>query len=197
MVGAGYFIMVDGDVLLGAELVDQLLHSIRRNYGVCHALNHDARSGAGGEEAEIVHVRWWRNRDEAPDFWTTHQQLHADQRAKAVACDPGGRGFGMDRLHPIQRCCGVGKFADAVVEAALAAAYAAKVEAQRGKATVDECFVHRLRDAIIHRATRLRVRMEDHGDGRAGARTGLETAFEAAFGTGKDDCGHCFVFTCA
>jgi hypothetical protein len=32
--------------------------------------------------------------------------------------------------------------------------------------------------------------MEDHRHGRAGARPGLETAFKAAFGTGKDNCGH-------
>jgi hypothetical protein len=36
----------------------------------------------------------------------------------------------------------------------------------------------------------LRVRMQDHGNGRARARTGLETTFKAAFGTGKDNCWH-------
>jgi hypothetical protein len=35
------------------------------------------------------------------------------------------------------------------------------------------------------------VRVKDDGDRRARARTGLETAFETAFGTWEDDFWHC------
>ena len=76
----------------------------------------------------------------------------------------------MDLLHPVERGGGIGQFADAVVEAALAAADAAKIEAQRRKAAIDEGLVERLRDPVVHRAAALRVRVEDHGDRRARAR---------------------------
>jgi hypothetical protein len=44
----------------------------------------------------------------------------------------------MDRLHPVERAGGVRQLANAVVEAALAAADAAEIEAQRGEAAADE-----------------------------------------------------------
>jgi hypothetical protein len=34
------------------------------------------------------------------------------------------------------------------------------------------------------------MRMQDQGDRRAGARPRIETAFETAFGAGKNDFGH-------
>src|SRR5690606_29215195 len=97
--------------------------------------------------------------------------------------------FGVDRLHPVQCRGGVGQFANAVVEAALTAADAAEVEAQRGEAAVDERLVQPLDDAVVHRPTALAVRMEDHRDGRPGTRGGGKTAFETAFGAGKDHGG--------
>ncbi len=82
------------------------------------------------------------------------------------------------------------KLADAVVEAALAAADAAEVEAQHRKAAVDESLVQPLDDAVVHRAPALRVRVEDHRNRRARARRRSETAFEAAFRAGENDGGH-------
>ena len=93
-------------------------------------------------------------------------------------------------MHPVERCGGVAQFADAVVERPLAAPDAAKVEAQRGKPARDEAFVHRLGDAVVHRAAALGVGVEDQGDWRAGAGRGAEPAFDAAFGAGKDHVGH-------
>ena len=86
--------------------------------------------------------------------------------------------------------CRVGQFADAVVEHALALADSAEVEAQGGEAAADERLVEQLHDLVVHRAAGLRVRMEDHRDRRARARTGVETAFETALGTGENDFGH-------
>src|SRR3546814_6106069 len=85
----------------------------------------------------------------------------------------------MDRLDPIERRCGVAQFADAIVERALAAPDAAEVEAQHRETARDEAFVHRLRDAVVHRPAALRVWVEDQRNRRARARRGRETAFDA------------------
>jgi hypothetical protein len=53
---------------------------------------------------------------------------------------------------------------------------AAEVEAQGREAAPHEGLVERLHDGIVHRAARLRVRVEDQGDRGAGAGTGAETA---------------------
>ncbi len=82
------------------------------------------------------------------------------------------------------------QLADAVVEHALALADAAEVEAQRREAALDEGLVEQLHDLVVHRAAGLRVRMEDQRDRRAGAGAGVETAFEASLGAGKNDFGH-------
>lgn len=96
----------------------------------------------------------------------------------------------MEALHPIERRGGVGQLADAVVERALALAHAAKVEAQRGEAAPLERLVEFLDDAVVHRAARIGMRVQDHGDGRTRTRSGSETAFEATFGAGENDFGH-------
>ena len=82
------------------------------------------------------------------------------------------------------------QLADAVVEHALALADAAEVEAQRREAAPDEGLVEQLDDLVVHRPARLRVRVEDQRDRRARAGAGMETAFEAALGAGKNDFGH-------
>ena len=65
-----------------------------------------------------------------------------------------------------------------------------KLKRSVGKAAVDEGLVQLLDDAVVHRAAALRMRVEDHRHRRARARRRGETAFETAFGAGKDDCGH-------
>src|SRR3546814_5165503 len=72
----------------------------------------------------------------------------------------------------------------------LAAADAAEVEAQHRETARDEAFVHRLRDAVVHRPAALRVRVEDQRNRRARARRGRETAFDAALGAGENNVGH-------
>src|SRR3546814_20029554 len=96
----------------------------------------------------------------------------------------------MDRLHPVERRRGVAQLADAVVERPLAAPDAAEVEAQCREAARDEALVHRLGDAVVHRAAALRVRVQDQRNRRARTRRGRETAFYAALGAGENDVGN-------
>ena len=154
------------------------------------ALDDDPRRGARREEAEVVHVGRRSDRDEALDLGTAHQQLHADPGAEADPGDPGRLRLGVDLLDPVERRGGVGQFADAIVERALALADSAEIEAQGGKAAAGEGLIEQLHDLVVHRAAGLRVRMEDHRDRRARPQPGVETAFEAAFGTGENDFGH-------
>ena len=190
VIGAANLVMMDGDALLRAQLVDQLLHRAGRHHFVRRPLNDDAARRAGGEEREVIHVRRRRDRNEAADFRPAHQQLHADPRAEGKARDPGRLCFGMEALHPVERGRRVGQFANAVVERALAAADAAEVEAQRGEAPLHERLVERLGDAVVHRAAALRMGVQDHRDRRAWARRRAKAAFEAAFGSGENDVGH-------
>ncbi len=149
-------VVMDGDVLLGAQLVDQLLHGDRRHHLVAVALDDDARGGAGREEGEVVEVGGRRDRDEALDLRPAHQELHADPRAEADAGDPRRLRLGWMDLHPVERGGRVGQLADAVVEHALALADAAEVEAQRREAAAHERLVERLHDMVVHRAAGLR-----------------------------------------
>src|SRR3954452_12846849 len=131
-------VVIDRDVALRPQLVDELLYRARSDDFVGFALDDDARGRAGGEEAEVVHVGGRRDRDEASDLRTAHQQLHAYPGAEADPRDPCGLRFGMDRLNPVERGCRVGKLADAIVEHTLALADPAEVEPQGRKAALDE-----------------------------------------------------------
>ena len=113
--------------------------------------------------------------------------LHADQRAEAEARNPGGRGFGVEALHPIERAGGIGQFAHAIVEGALALADAAEIEAQRGKAAVGKSLVQPLHDPVVHRAAAFGVRVQDHRHRGTRTRGRGETAFKTAFRAGEDD----------
>ena len=190
MVGAGDFVMVDRNVTLGAQLIDQFLHRARVDHFVVHALNDDAGRRARRKEAKIVHIGGWRDRNKAAHFGAAHQQLHADPCAKAETGDPRRRRFGMEALHPVECGSSIGQFADTVVEFTFTAADAAEVEPQHCKAAGDKCLVKVLRDPVIHRATRLRMWMQDHRHWRTRTGRRRETGFEAAFWTGNSNGRH-------
>src|SRR3546814_11520526 len=120
---------------------------------------------------------------------TTLFRSHPGPRAEADARDPCRLRFGVEALHPSERAGRVGKLADAVVERALALADAAEIEPQRGETAPLEGLVEFDDHPVVHRAARGGMRMEDHRHRRARARRGGETAFETAFGAGKDDFG--------
>ena len=65
-----------------------------------------------------------------------------------------------------------------------------KLKRRVAKPRRTKVLVEQLHDLVVHRAPGLRVRMQDQGDRRAGARSRMETAFETAFGAGKNDFGH-------
>src|SRR3546814_9245486 len=67
---------------------------------------------------------------------------------------------------------------------------AAEIEPQRGETAPLGGLVEFDDHPVVHRAARGGMRMEDHRHRRARARRGGETAFETAFGAGKDDFGH-------
>src|SRR5690606_27112714 len=92
----------------------------------------------GRQEGEIVEVFRGRDGDEALDLGAAHQELHADPGAIGDARDPAAAAFAVDGLEPVERRSRVGKLADTVIEHALAAAHAARIEAQYGKAAFHE-----------------------------------------------------------
>src|SRR3546814_15255039 len=64
MVRAWNLVVMDGDALLRAQLVDELLDRARRHDLIGAARDDDPRRGAGREEAEIIHVRRRRRSEE-------------------------------------------------------------------------------------------------------------------------------------
>src|SRR3546814_13457709 len=101
MPGATDHALVDVDATLARQLVDQLLHRVLRHHLVLVALNDQAGGGAGGEEAEVVHVGRRRHRDEAVDLRPAHQELHADPGAEGEAGDPARLGVVVVGLQPV------------------------------------------------------------------------------------------------
>ena len=140
------------------------LSGATRSWSPC---DEQAGRGAGGEKGEVEAVGGRRDRDEALDLRTAHQQLHADPGAEGDAGDPAGARFRADRLRPVERGRRVGQFALAVIESALRAADAAKIEAQNRKATLGKGVIKVIDDLIIHRAAELRMRMKNDRDRRA------------------------------
>src|SRR5213078_870177 len=118
------------------------------------------------------------------------QKLHADPGAKRKARDPAGARFGVDGLRPVERGSRIRQFAGAVIERALAAADAAEIEAQHRKSAMRERIVTLVDDLVIHRAVKLRMRVQHHRDRRVLLLRRMITAFEAACGAGKNDFGH-------
>ena len=128
------------------------------------AMYEQAGGRAGGEEGEIEPVGGCGDRDEAFDLGTTHQELHADPCAEGDAGDPAGAGVRVDGLRPIERGCGVRQFALTVIERALTAADAAEIEAEGRESAFEKRIIKRIDDLVVHRAAKLRVRVQDDRD---------------------------------
>src|SRR6202035_877402 len=80
--------------------------------------------------------------------------------------------------------------AGAVIERSLAAADTAEIEAQYGKSAMRERVVALVDDLMIHRAVKLRMRVQHHRHWRVLLLGGMVTTFEAARGAGKNNFRH-------
>ncbi|MGY3081796.1 hypothetical protein ACVWZZ_008204 [Bradyrhizobium sp. LM6.10] len=77
-----------------------------------------------------------------------------------------------------------------MVERALAASDATEVEAQHREAAMRERVVALVDDLMIHRAVKLRVRMQDHRDRCVLLLGRVIAAFETASRAGENNFGH-------
>ena len=160
MIGARHLAEVDLDVALMRQLGDELLHRFDRHQIVLGAVQDEARGGAGREKREVVDIGRRGHGDEALDLGPPHQQLHRDPGAERKAGDPAGGRIRVIGLQPVERRGGVGQFALAAVEAALAASHSAEVEAQGRKAAAHEALIQGVDDLVVHRAAVLRMRVQ-------------------------------------
>src|SRR5205807_254161 len=101
-------------------------------------------------------------------------------------------GLRVDRLCPIERRGRIGEFPHAVVKRALAAADAAKVEAQHRKVAMRERIVELVDDLMVHRAAELRMRVQHDRDRRVLGLRRMETALDPSGRTGEDDFWHSY-----
>jgi hypothetical protein len=172
------------------SFLDQRVDVLRRHHRVLLAMHDQARRRAGREEREVIEIGGRRDRDKTFDLGPAHQKLHADPGAEREAGDPAGARFGIDGLRPVERGRRIRQFAGAVIERALAAADAAEIEAQHREAAMRERVVALVDDLVIHRAVKLRMRMQDHRDRRVLLLRRMIAAFEAARGAGENNFRH-------
>ena len=131
-----------------------------------------------------------RDRDEAVDFRTTHQQLEADIRPEGGACDPAlARAFAQG-FKVIKDIGGVGELRDAGIELPLAASDTPEIEAHGRKTVGREHLEQRDRDRVLHRSARLGVRMKDQGDRRIGSFGRRVSGFDPARRARNDQFRH-------
>src|SRR5690606_27009710 len=130
------------------------------------------------------------NRDEALYFGTAHQQLHADPRSKRVTGNPAVLGVRVQGLHPVKRCCGVRQLTRSVIEFTLAAANRAEVEAKSCEPTLLEHVEQIVDDLVVHRSTKLWMRMQHNRDGRVLLLGRLVSSFKTACRTCENHFGH-------
>src|SRR5262245_34454311 len=192
MVGARDHLLLDHDALLGLELVDQTVDVLVRHHGVLVAVDDHPGRRAGREEGEVVEVRRRGDRNKAFDLGPAHEQLHADPGSEGEAGNPAAPRLRVDGLRPVERRGGIGQFPLAVVERALAAPDPAEVEAQHGEVPVHEGVVELVDDLVVHRAPKLRVRVQQDADRGILLPGRVVAALDASGRAGEDDLRHEF-----
>src|SRR6266851_4629782 len=190
MVGARDLAEIDLDVALVRQLVDELLHRLRRYQGVLVALQDQPGRRARREKGEVVLVGRRRDRDERLDFRPPHQELHADPRAKGIAGDPARGGVRVVALQPIECRRRIGELALAAIKAALTAADPAKVEAQGRKTAPHKGLIERVDDLVVHRPAMQRMRVQHHGHRRGAAARMVIARLDAPFRAVDNDVRH-------
>ena len=106
--------------------------------------------------------------------------MHGNPGTEGDAGDPADFRFLVEGLQPVKSRGGVGQFARTIVEHALAAADATKVEAQHGKAAGLEHAVKRMHNRVVHGSAEGGVRMQDEGNGCARGFGLMIARFDAA-----------------
>jgi hypothetical protein len=190
VIGAIDHLVLDLDAFLGLHLLDHAHHILHGGDPIFGAVHEEPGRRAGSEEGEVEAVSGGCDRDEPFDLGAAHQELHSYPRPEGDARDPAVARIRVDRLGPIERGRSVREFARAVIEGALAPAYASKIEPQRCEASVHEAVEQVVDDLVIHRAPELGVRVQHDADRGATLLRRLVAAFNAAGGAGKDDLRH-------
>jgi hypothetical protein len=93
-------------------------------------------------------------------------------------------------LRPVECRRRIRKLAGAVIKRPLAAPDAAEIETQNGKSAMRESIVTLVDDLMVHRAVKLRMRVQDHRDRRVLLLGRMVTAFETARRAGENDFRH-------
>ncbi len=93
-------------------------------------------------------------------------------------------------LQVVERGGCIGQLSDALIILALTAAHTAEVKTQNGEAHIEEGVVQVVDHAVVHRAAKLRMRMQDDRDRRILDLLRVITAFQTAFRSGKYYFGH-------
>jgi hypothetical protein len=96
----------------------------------------------------------------------------------------------IDRLRPVERRCGIGQFALAVVEGTLAAPHAAEIEPQHREIAVNERIIDLIDDLMVHRAPELGVRMQHDGKRRVLLPRRMVSSLDASGGADENDFRH-------
>jgi hypothetical protein len=99
--------------------------------------------------------------------------------------DPAGARFGIDGLRPVERGGRIRQFAGAVIERPWLRPTPRKLKRSTEKPRCAKRVVALVDDLVIHRAVKLRMRMQDHGDRRILLLRRMIAAFEAAAGPVK------------
>ena len=77
-----------------------------------------------------------------------------------------------------------------MIERSLAAADAAEIESQHGESAMRKRVIALIDDLMVHRAMKLRMRMQDHRNRRVLLLGRMITAFKAARRAGENDFRH-------
>ena len=190
MVGPGNNGMFNHNAFLCFQLFNQAGDLFQGRNPILIAMNKQTGGRAGRQKRKIKTVGGRGHRNKPLDFGAAHQQLHSDPRTEGHAGNPAGARIRADGLCPVQRRGCIRKLACAVVKCALTAANPAKIEAQHRKATLGKGIIHIIHDLIVHRAAKLRVRMQDDGNRRALLLGRMVSAFQTSRRTGKNNFRH-------
>src|SRR5579875_257378 len=180
MIRAWYDRVLDQYAFLCLELFNKARNLLQRRDAILVSVHEKARRRTGCEKRKVEAVGGRCNGDEAFDLWPPHQELHSNPGTKRNSGNPTAARFRIDRLCPVKSRRGIGQFALTVIEAALRASDATKIEPQHGKAALRESVIKIINDLVVHRPAELRMRVQDNRKGGPAHGRGVKPALDAA-----------------